>query len=61
MDYGVDTETREPQEQKTEKEDPEQPQIVTLTIGPLAGRKYVRLPNGVLGPRWYDDIHKEKP
>jgi hypothetical protein len=47
-------------QQKTPEQEPEV-EVVELTIGPLKGRKYVRLPNGILGPRWYDDIHKEKP
>jgi hypothetical protein len=51
-------------QRKTEEEEPEQKpevDVVELTEGPLKGRKYVRLPNGILGPRWYDDILKEKP
>jgi hypothetical protein len=46
---------KDPEPQESELE------IVTLTLGPFAGRKYVRLPNGIIGPRWYDDITKEKP
>ena len=47
--------------EKARAEKSEPPEVVELTVGPFKGRKYVRLEGGKLGPRWYDDLQKEKP
>lgn len=50
-----------PRRKRQEPEPEPEVKIKELTIGPFKGRKYVILPDGRLGPRYYDDVTKEKP